>query len=290
MRVLVTGDRGMIGRVLSAHLHAQGDCVVGFDRVDGYDVLDRAALRAAAAGCDAIVHLAAVDAPPDGPSAPIAAAGSASPEEIMTVNALGTGFVLSVATGAGVRRVVFMSSVDALGIFLGERVPDYLPIDDAHPTHPRSPYALAKRLAQQMCRAFTAETGIATVCLRPPGVFAEETYTWIKDARSADPAFEWSPYWEYGAFLDVHDLASAVSCALRCPDPGHVTLLVCADDISSARLTTRELARRIMPDVLWRGGPEFERDPYRALLDTRNAHRVLGWSPQRRWRVTGRSS
>jgi nucleoside-diphosphate-sugar epimerase len=181
-----------------------------------------------------------------------------------------------------------MSSVDALGIFLGERAPDYLPIDDDHPTYPRSPYALAKRLAEEMCRSFTEDTGIPTICLRPPGVFKEDTYAWIKDVRAANPEFEWSPFWEYGAFLDVRDVASAVSCALRCPDPGHVVLLLCADDISSAHHTSRELARIILPDVPWRGGLEFEQNPFRALLNTQRARQILNWAPQYRWRPTPR--
>jgi len=284
MRVLVTGDCGMIGQVVTAQLREQGDAVVGFDRVTGHDVLDRPALRTAVQGCHAIVHLAAVDIPPDAAFTPIHTANVGTPEDIMRINALGTQFVLAAAASAGVQRVVYMSSVDALGIFLGERAPDYLPIDDDHPTYPRSPYALAKRLAEEMCRAFTEDTGISTICLRPPGVFTEETYQWIRATRDAAAENEWLPFWEYGAFIDVRDVASAICCALHCPDPGHCTLLLCADDISSAHLTSQELAERVLPNVPWRGGAEFEQDPFRALLDTHRAHQLLGWTSQHRWR------
>jgi UDP-glucose 4-epimerase len=289
MRVLVTGNEGLIGRFVTSLLQEQGDEVVGFDRVNGYDILDRHALRSAAEGCEAIVHLAAVDTVdvmPDEAFDALTSASRGTPEDIMITNALGTQHVLSAAAYSGVRRLVFMSSVDALGIFLGERTPDYLPIDDDHPTYPRSPYALAKRLAEEMCRSFTEDTGIPTICLRPPGVFTEDTYAWIKGARAAKLEFEWSPFWEYGAFLDARDVASAVSCALRCSDPGHVVLLLCADDISSAQRTSRELARMILPDVPWRGGLEYEQDPFRALLNTQRARRILNWAPQYRWRPT----
>jgi nucleoside-diphosphate-sugar epimerase len=274
----------MIGQVVTSHLREQGDDVVGFDRVTGHDVLDRPALRAAVEGCHAIVHLAAVDTPPDEVFARTPAASLGTPEHIIKVNALGTQYVLAAADRAGVQRVVYMSSADALGIFLGERVPDYLPIDDDHPTYPSSPYALSKRLAEEMCRAFTEDTRIPTICLRPPGVFTEETYGRIREVRDAAPEFEWSPFWEYGAFIDVRDVATAVSCALHCPDPGHCTLLLCADDISSARLASRELAQMVMPSVPWCGGSEYEQDPFRALLDTHRARQLLGWSPQHRWR------
>jgi nucleoside-diphosphate-sugar epimerase len=53
--------------------------VVGFDRVEGKDLLDLAAIRRAAAGCAAIVHLAA-----------LAHDTAGSPEQIMAVNVLGT--------------------------------------------------------------------------------------------------------------------------------------------------------------------------------------------------------
>jgi nucleoside-diphosphate-sugar epimerase len=40
--------------------------------------------------------------------------------------------VLLAASRHGMRRVVFTSSVQALGCFIGLGRPDYLPLDDAH--------------------------------------------------------------------------------------------------------------------------------------------------------------
>jgi len=40
----------------------------------------------------------------------------------------------------------------------------------------------------------------------------------------------------------------------------------------------------LLPGVPWRGGLEFEHDPYRALLDTHRARQILNWAPQYRWR------
>jgi len=60
MRVLVTGSRGLIGSAVVECLRAEGDDVVGFDIADGADVLDAAGFVAAAQGCEAIVHAAAV--------------------------------------------------------------------------------------------------------------------------------------------------------------------------------------------------------------------------------------
>lgn len=59
-RVLVTGHRGAVGGPVAAFLRRLGYDVAGFDRAEEADVLDLAAVRRAAAGCAAIVHLAAL--------------------------------------------------------------------------------------------------------------------------------------------------------------------------------------------------------------------------------------
>lgn len=272
MKILVAGCEGLIGTRLVELLQAEGDEVVPFDRRRGQDVLDEVALLKAMRGCDAVVHLAAVVDP------------GAGAVETLGVNLRGTANVLGAVRGAGAQRVVFASSVNALGIFRGEGSPEYLPLDDDHPCQPKSPYGVSKLRAEDLCERLTASTGIATVCLRPPAVWDDGMYARIDAARAADPAFEWSPYWEYGAFLDVRDCASACARALRCEDPGHVRLLLCAPDVSSAGASSLELAGRLLPDVPIRDPAYFREDPYRALVDTRRAGRLLDWTPLHAWR------
>ena len=64
-----------------------------------------------------------------------------------------------------------------------------------------------------------------------------------------------------------------------------MALLVVADDISTATdLTSRELARKVLPEVEWRGGREYDEEPYKGLVDNSRAKKILGWAPQYRWR------
>ncbi|KQC37751.1 NAD(P)-dependent oxidoreductase [Frankia sp. ACN1ag] len=285
MRVLVTGDRGLVGRAVTAALTLAGHQTVGFDLVNGHDVRDGADLERMSAGCGAIVHLAALDEPVDDPGlAEFGPATTGTDTRVFETNVVGTSNVLRAAERHGLPRVVVMSSVDVLGCFAGRGRPSYLPLDDRHPTRPAGAYGISKWLAEQMCEAATAATGVYTVCLRPPGVFTEQTYAGIRRARRDDPAFEWSPIWEYGAFLDVRDLASAVERALTAPLAGHHRLLLCAADISSAHDDARTLVTRLLPDVAWRGGAEYLQDPFRALIDTSGARTLLGWAPRHRWR------
>jgi nucleoside-diphosphate-sugar epimerase len=271
MNVFVTGHQGRIGREVTAQLVAAGHTVVGFDRADGDDIRDGRAVRRAAQGCAAVIHLASLLGSPKD-----------DPDETMAVSVQGTWHVLAAAEAERMERVIYFSSVNALGCFMGQRAPDYLPIDDEHPPRPQSPYGLSKRLAEEMCRYFTERTGIATICLRPPAVWLPDAYARVRAMRQENPESEWTARWEYGAFCDVRDVAAAAVAGLTCPDPGHVTLLLCADEIGSD-FPSRPQAQRIHPTVPWRGGPDYEAEPFRALVDNRRAKAILGWQPHYRW-------
>ena len=210
MRVLVTGHRGNVGGPVARHLACLGHDVVGFDRVDGADLLDPGQVRRAAAGCAAVVHLAA-----------LAHDTAGSPEQIMAVNVLGTWHTLLAAEAAGMARVVYFSSAQVFGTAEGERLPDYLPIDDAHPRRAMRPYGLSKCLAEDLCAGFTARTGIPSVALRPVWVWDPGQYQRIEARWRAEPRSEWEPFWEYGGFVDVRDVAGAVALALDVSLTGH---------------------------------------------------------------------
>jgi UDP-glucose 4-epimerase len=271
VRVLVTGDRGAVGVRVAGFLTGRGYDVAGFDWAGGADVLDLAAVRRAARGCAGIVHLAA-----------LAHDSAGSPEQIMAVNVLGTWHVLLAAEAAGVTRVICFSSAQVFGIAEGERLPDYFPVDDAHPRRAMRPYGLSKRLAEDLCEGFTARTGIATVCLRPVAVWDEAQYSRVQDRWRAQPWSEWEPFWEYGAFVDVRDVAAAVHRALTVPLAGHHRALLCAADIA-ATAPSLELATRLTAQVPVTDPGRYRADPRAALIDCSAAATTLGWRAAYRW-------
>lgn len=271
MRVFVTGHRGRIGSEIVRLLEAQGDTVVGYDQADGQNILDGEAVRTAAKGCDAAIHLASLLGRPDD-----------DPDETMQVSVMGSWHVLQAAEAEGMQRVVYFSSVNALGIFMGLKKPDYLPIGDDYPPQPVSVYGLSKRLVEEMCRHFTERTGIGTICLRPPWVSSPEMADKIKEWRAQKPDWNWKDRWEYGAFCDVRDVAKAAVLGLTCPDPGHTTILLCANQNNSDR-PSRELAQKVHPDIPWRGGTEYDENPRLALVSNQRAKEILGWQPEHEW-------
>jgi dihydroflavonol-4-reductase len=120
MRVFVTGATGFLGSALAAALQERGDNVValvrspakasdlaalGYDTVVG-DLADVEALRSGMDSADAVVHAAAIyDA-----GVPASRRG-----EFYDVNVAGTQRVLEGAARAGVGRILYVSTVNALG-------------------------------------------------------------------------------------------------------------------------------------------------------------------------------
>ena len=212
--VLLTGARGLIGRAITPRLERDGWQVKPFDLADGDDLRDPTAVRDAARGCVVIVHAGAIPNDSQGTAA-----------DILVTNVGGTWHVLLAAQQVGVQRVVSFSSIQVFGCSAGEGEPDYLPIDDDHPRRAARPYGSSKRLGEDLCDAWSAQTGIPTVTLRPPTVLGEEPFGRI------DPEDL-----ERRAFVHVDDVADAVARAVTVPIDGHVALLLSATgDIDAGR-------------------------------------------------------
>ena len=119
MAVLVTGATGFIGGNLARALAARGDDVRALVRAGANDLairgtsvaqvtgdlLDADSLRRAVSGCDVVYHCAAAYS-----------FWTANPSLIYRVNVDGTRNLLDAARQAGVRRVVFTSSVSTIGL------------------------------------------------------------------------------------------------------------------------------------------------------------------------------
>lgn len=265
MNVLLTGHKGRIGPTVYKQLVAAGFDVSGFDLADSDDILNFDAVKRAASGKQAIVHVAG-----------IAGDRGRPPAEVMSVNLAGTINVLFAAEAQAVPRVIYLSSGRSLGML--DRAPDYLPLDDNHRGLPPSPYGLAKWLAEELCESFTQRTSIDTICLRAVAVFGPEDYRAAAPHRILHPG----KTWDLGVHLDVRDLADATVAAVTTNFRGHTRILLSAADCRDDE-PVRTLASRYLPDVPWRGGEEYERDSYRSLVDINKAKQILGWSPKHRW-------
>ncbi len=286
--VLVTGAGGRLGRYVVDEL--RGRCeVTGLDLappareipfVQG-DVTDLATVRAAAAGRDAILHIAAMANIWAGP-----------PERIMAVNVMGTWNVLQAAEDAGVRRVVLCSSDAVIGFTVREGAmlpPLWLPVDEDHPRRPTDPYALSKTLAEEAGLSFARRGKLEVVVLRPVFVLYPEMAGEVA-ARAADPqGYRWpaaggpnppggGPAWHY---IDPRDAARGFRLALELADARCRTFFLCANETLTPEPTLERLRARlggVLPEVRRPG--LYEANPRAPLYDLTRAREVLGFEAE----------
>lgn len=160
MTVLLTGSEGRIGRSLSQLLPSLGWSLRTFDRAPGADVTgeltDPAALDAACAGVEAVVHLAGQPTEAPWPA-------------VRESNIDGLYELFEAARRAGVRRVVYASSNHAAGFT--PRGAGELPADT--PVRPDTLYGVSKAFGEALARYYCDRYGFSVACLRI-GTFAEQ--------------------------------------------------------------------------------------------------------------------
>lgn len=165
-RVLVTGARGFIGKYLVAGLLDQGAEVTGLtidagvagDRIRWAkgDITDGTSIRGICDGIDTVLHLAAISN---------VDASVRNPVHTIRTNTMGTVNLLEEARTGTVRKFVYISSAHVYG------VPQYLPVDENHPTVPREAYAASKIASEQIVQAYAISYGIDCAIVRPFNVF-----------------------------------------------------------------------------------------------------------------------
>ncbi len=282
MRILVTGAAGRIGSQVVLELVQHGHTVKALDRKPltkevravaeavYADMTDSLSLLNAAAGCDAVAHLAAIPSP------------SLPADEVLRLNVIGTQNALEAAAAHDIPRVVLTSSVGALGFSFPKHpcLPDYLPIDTAHPRRPQDSYGLSKLMNEESAHAMTRLTGMTTIVLRPPYVWdldRAKKHGWLqrtleRKGDERDPSL-----WGY---IDVHDQAVAFRLALESDLSGHHVFYTMADDLG-VNATARELAERHLPGL----AGQLTRLTGNSFFDLTPTREQLGFVAERTWRV-----
>lgn len=283
--VLVTGSGGLLGRHVVRELQSRCN-VSGFDQkrcpedvpqTIG-DVTDLAAMRAACAGKDAVVHIAAL------PNI-----WSGTGEQILNVNVMGTWNALQGAEEAGASRVILCSSDSVVGFTVmsgSMRELEYAPVDAAHPLRPTDPYALSKLLGEDIGRSFVERGKLEVVALRPVFVLYEEMYGEVR-ARAKDPAHYkgpavggpssagGGPLWHY---VDPRDVARAFRLALEVPALPHFAgLFISAQSTLAPNPTLERLEQYLKRKVEVRNPGVYASNPYAPLYDLSPARVLIGY-------------
>ena len=172
MKVLVTGGAGFIGsHVVEHYIEAGHDVVVVDDLSAGKpeNVHPDARLVEMDINNPGLVALFERERPEvvnHHAANPSVSLSVRKPRFDATQNVLGTIAVLEAARQAGVRKVIYISSGGAM---YGN--PEYLPVDEGHPSKPVSPYALSKHTGERYVRLYGQEHGLAWTSLRYANVY-----------------------------------------------------------------------------------------------------------------------
>ncbi|MGQ9724980.1 MAG: NAD-dependent 4,6-dehydratase LegB [Tepidimonas sp.] len=169
---LVTGADGFIGSHLVELLVARGYRVRALAQYNSFnhwgwleglpclrevevltgDIRDPHFCRHMVKGVDVVFHLAALIAIPYSYTAP---------DSYVDTNVRGTLNVCQAALDAGVRRVIHTSTSEVYG------TARYVPMDEAHPLQPQSPYSASKIGADAIAQSFHSSFGLPLTVARP---------------------------------------------------------------------------------------------------------------------------
>jgi UDP-glucose 4-epimerase len=281
MRVLVTGGAGFIGSHVVDQLRAAGHEARIFDvrpsphhppggveTVIG-DLLDPAAVRKAMRDCDAVAHLAAAA------DVNAVAKDPAAAEEL---NARGTLNVLEAARAAGVRRVIYASTIwvysDAVDAEVDEESGLQLP---------RHLYTATKLAGEMYCRSYAELYGLEYTILRfgiPYGPRARPAAVlpaFVRRALAGEPMQIAGTGEQSRRFVYVEDLADGVIRALRREAANRIYNLVGDEDVTVRDIATAVQRAVCEAEVVHVPGRTGDFDG--AVVCGERAHRELGWQP-----------
>lgn len=304
MKVLVVGGAGYIGSHMVKMLLADGHQVITFDNLSGGfreavlggtfvegDLADKLALDNVFAlhQPDAVMHFASF----------IQVGESVKlPDKYYRNNFSNTVNLLDAMMSHGVKCFIFSSTAAIFG------EPEYVPIDELHPTRPLNPYGRSKWMVEQMLADYGLAFGLRTVCLRyfnaagadPAGLLGErhepETHLIPLVLQAASGRRPHIAVFgrDYDTpdgtcirdYIHIVDLCSAHLLALNmlndggqsnCFNLGNGEGFSVQQVIDATQRITGKSIRVV--DAERRAG-----DPARLVADASRARRVLGWVPR----------
>lgn len=252
-RILITGAGGFVGRALTAALDSAGrDWIAATRRPSEQfeshqtivgDIGANTDWSAAMHDVDCVIHLAArTHVLHDDSADPLAA--------YREINVHGTTALARQAVTAGVRRLVFLSSIKVNGEATATQ-----PFTEADTPRPEDAYGLTKLEAEDALRQIAAETGLETVVLRPPLVYGpgvKGNFLRLLGLVERGVPLPFASIRNRRSLVYVGNLADAIVACIDAPTARGKTYLVSdGEDWSTPQLITGIAAAMGKPPKLW---------------------------------------
>ncbi|MFP4171188.1 MAG: NAD-dependent epimerase/dehydratase family protein [Methanomassiliicoccales archaeon] len=276
MKLLVTGSSGQVGSYLIEGLRDHE--VTGLDLRPGPrtvtgDVRDPDLVSELCAEADAVIHLAAQVS---------VERSLRDPLEDMDINSTGTVNLLRAASEEGVGLFVHVSTAAVYGD------PQYLPVDEGHPTAPKSFYGVSKLSAEWYVRTFGRSKGLPYLIVRPFNLYSpradpDSPYSgvitrFVQRAMRGRPLVIEGDGEQTRDFVHVLDLVRMISLLLGSGLRDRT--LNCA---SGRGTSINQLARAVVNvsprEVGVERGPSREGDIRHSVGEASRARDLLGFSP-----------
>lgn len=250
-KIVLTGAAGRLGSYLREPLSKMAETLVSSDLVDSIgnlypgeeyqaaDLTDLEAITGLLEGADMVVHFGAI-----GDEAPF--------EQILGPNIIGAYNVWEAAYKNGVRRVVYASSVHAVGMHSKH---DGIGLDAPH--RPDTFYGLAKCFAEDLASLYWDKRQLESVCLR---IFS---CAQVNNPRAL------------GTWLSYNDLIQLVQRSIEAPTTGFSVIYgisnndrspVVNDKATSLGYKPQDNAEQFAESILAEAGVLDHQDPEHMLL------------------------
>jgi len=291
MRVLFTGGSGKAGRHVVRYLVDQGHEVLNVDltpldlpgvnnliadvsdagevygAMNSYMSIEDATHASGPARFDAVVHFAAIPRIQIKPD-----------NETFRINTVSTYNVIEAALKCGVRKVIFASSETTYGVCFanGERKPEYIPVDEEHPTVPEDSYAMSKVVNEVTARSFQRRTGADIYALRINNVMEPHEYETLWPAYFKDPSVRRVNLF---AYIDARDLGQIVDRCLKTDGLGY-QVFNASNDTHSVDVTTDKLIAEYYAGV----PKKAEMGENETFFSNKKIRDVLGFVEEHDWR------
>lgn len=294
--VLVTGAGGFIGGHLVEMLVAEGASVTALVRYNSRnergtldwiapgvasevqvvlgELRDIESVSRAVKGSEIVLHLGAQIAIPY---------SYVNPRDFFEVNVLGTLNVAQACLAAGVERVVHTSTSEVYGSA------QQVPITEAHPLEPQSPYAASKLAADKLMDSWHRSFDLPVVVLRPfntygPRQSARAIIPTIISQALAGDTLRLGSLHPRRDLTFVRDTVAGMIAAATAPDAvGHTIQLGTGEAVSVGEIVdlVSELMGKELHAVLDEARVRPANSEVELLLsEPARARELLGWEPQ----------